>query len=964
MRISIDYCTLVGARSFRGRQGGVEKTYRPSCAAKGSIGYNLEHAQDYLEGQITSHRQEQTVNHKRKQVIAWWLLGVLIVTSLMPQPVGATSPELETVTQDTTYVPTMQKPAAAVEVSWPMAGANPQRTSWTAANISGGLSLDWYRTITPYIPPRFQIIAANNTLYISSAKGLYALDATSGAQNWAFATELPLGNSPTYALMGNENILFVGGHDHRLYAIKDNGSTYQLKWTFEMGINSSLDPGEFPSGYDTNPLVIDNTVFMGNRNGYVYAVNATTGGLVWKYKTDGRIDFSIAASSDDSTVYAVSNDAYAYALNASDGRLVWKSVKLPTGDGFQSWWPVVHAAGNTLIISSSHAYRGGTGPYHGGGSNGDSGYTPDLSSLPANRRASMTNGISFFNSMPHRRVYYFINLADGKEKVFDTNSDGTRDLYPPFMMVGTNSGTRPPVTIGRDMLTGAYDLVYAFNKYTTEKYANGIAGWKLTDSTRWNEVVTPPNGQSASDEPMMYSASGNRIYWSVCCDRAAGYFDTVTGDRWSLFDYNLGSIAPGYSDLISGKGANSESGAAYVFGDYNGVYGYHGDQNPPIPHNGRLYIHRGNSILAFGSSGSRTRLTTLAAPAGAPIISTVSLTALTSKLDAEIRKFDVDGNGSLDHLRPAWGVLGPFGGADTGVGVQSLDNSDISNYWHDPADTIYTLSLAYPLVQDPILKNRLASYLQSEYANYSPCTYGDIGWSGSAREDFTLPPEITAAMTAGKSSGNPPFGYFALYAMWKYVQAGLGDAAPIFNACKNSLPPSSLDSEHPFISNAQIAGYKGYVELAKLTGQPYASQESTLNSMMSQRASGFTEDNPWGGPAPFMPGNNRQALAVAQNFMWMTPELAHYLYEHASSKVQIALDHYRTNAPYWFVSKFEATYREATNQHLYDNWALFAMKAWFTPADAQTTARNWLNTLTPLPLPAVTCSTSRTSLLR
>ena len=35
-----------------------------------------------------------------------------------------------------------------------------------------------------------------------------------------------------------------------------------------------------------------------------------------------------------------------------------------------------------------------------------------------------------------------------------------------------------------------------------------------------------------------------------------------------------------------------------------------------------------------------------------------------------------------------------------------------------------------------------------------------------------------AVMTAGKSSGNPPFGYFALYAMWKYVQAGLGDAAP------------------------------------------------------------------------------------------------------------------------------------------------------------------------------------------
>ena len=877
------------------------------------------------------------MDRKRKHVVARWLLGVLIFTSLMPQPVRATSPEPEITKQGTAYVSHLQPPAAAVDVAWPMAGANPQRTGWTAANISGGLSLDWYRTITPYIPPRFQIIAANNTLYISSAKGLYALNASTGGQNWVFPTELPLGQSPTYASIGGENILFVGGHDHRLYAIKENGSSYQLKWTFEMGINSALDPGEIPSGYDTNPLVINNTVYMGNRNGYVYAVNATTGGFVWKYKTNGRISFSIAASFDHSTVYAVSNDAYAYALNASNGSLVWKSVKLPTGDGFQSWWPVVHVAGNTLIISSSRAYRVETGPGNSGGSNGDVGYTPNETSIPTNRRATMTNGIRYFDSLPYRRIYYFINLADGKEISFDTNNDGTRDLYPPFMMVGTNSGTRPPVVIGRDMLTNTYDLVYAFNLYTTDKYANGVAGWKLTDSSRWNEVITPPNGQSAHDEPMMYSASGNNIYWSVCCDRSAGYYDTVTGNSWSLFGYNLDALAPGYNDLVSGKGADSESGAGYVFGDYNGVYGYHGDQNPPIPYNGRLYIHRGNSILAFGTAGAGTQLSTLAAPTVTPSTSSISLATLTNKLEAEIRMFDVDGNGSLDHLRPGWGVLGPFGAAQTGVGVQTPDNSDISNYWHDPADTIYTLSLAYPLVQDVALKNRLATYLQNEYANYSPCSSGDIGWSGSAREDFTLPPEITSALTSGKSSGNPPFGYFALYAMWKYVQAGLGNAVTIFDACKGSLPPSTLDAAFPFISNAQIAGYKGYVELAKLAGQPYSAQESTLNSMMSQRASGFTEDNPWGGAAPPMPGNNRQALAVAQNFMWMTPELARYLYDHANSKVRIALDHYRTDAPYWFVSKFEATYREATNQHLYDNWALFAMKAWFTPANARTT---------------------------
>ena len=517
-----------------------------------------------------------------------------------------------------------------------------------------------------------------------------------------------------------------------------------------MGINSPLDPGEIPSGYDTNPLVVRSMVYMGNRNGYIYAVNAATGSLVWKFRTNGMVNFSIAASSNNDTVYAVSNDGCAYALNASNGRLVWKSTKLPTGDGFQSWWPVVHPTGNALIISSSRAYRTGSGPYVGDdvwdqGAKGDPGYSPNTSSVPANRRASMANGIRYFNSFPYRRVYYFINLADGKEMVFDTNHDGTRDLYPPFMNSGTNSGTRPPVVIGRDMLTNQFDLVFAFNTYSAGAYANGVAGWKLTDSSRWNEVITPPGGQSANDEPMMYSASGNRIYWTVCCDRSAGYYDIVTGDRWSLFDYNLDSIAPGYDDLISGQGANSEAGAAYVFGDYNGVYGYHGDQNPPIPYGGRLYIHRGNSILAFGSNGSRIHLSTLAAPRGTHATSTASLSPLISKLEAEIEKFDVDGNGSLDHLRPGWGVLGSFGAARTGVGDQTQANSDMSNYWHDPADTIYTLSRAYPFIEDTTLKNSLAAYLQSEYAHYSPCTYDDIGWSGSAREDSTLPPEITSA---------------------------------------------------------------------------------------------------------------------------------------------------------------------------------------------------------------------------
>src|ERR671925_332040 len=76
--------------------------------------------------------------------------------------------------------------------SWPMAGANPQRTSWTAEEVRGELKPLWYKPFGPYISQKVQIIAAYNTLYIATARGLYALDAGSGAQRWVYPTALPL----------------------------------------------------------------------------------------------------------------------------------------------------------------------------------------------------------------------------------------------------------------------------------------------------------------------------------------------------------------------------------------------------------------------------------------------------------------------------------------------------------------------------------------------------------------------------------------------------------------------------------------------------------------------------------------------------------------------------------------------------------------------------------------------------
>ena len=91
---------------------------------------------------------------------------------------------------------------------WPMAAANPQRTSWTPEEVRGDLALDWYRPIEPYIPNKIQPIAANGKIYVSTANGLYTFRASDGALLWVYPTELPLGNSPTIATINGRSIAF------------------------------------------------------------------------------------------------------------------------------------------------------------------------------------------------------------------------------------------------------------------------------------------------------------------------------------------------------------------------------------------------------------------------------------------------------------------------------------------------------------------------------------------------------------------------------------------------------------------------------------------------------------------------------------------------------------------------------------------------------------------------------------
>jgi hypothetical protein len=61
--------------------------------------------------------------------------------------------------------------------------------------------------------------------------------------------------------------------------------------------------------------------------------------------------------------------------------------------------------------------------------------------------------------------------------------------------------------------------------------------------------------------------------------------------------------------------------------------------------------------------------------------------------------------------------------------------------------------------------------------------------------------------------------------------------------------------------------------------------------------------------------------------MFLVPELAEYLRDHALAKVQAALVEYEELAPYWFVTFAEEGFGENALNPLYDAQALFMAKA-------------------------------------
>jgi outer membrane protein assembly factor BamB len=808
---------------------------------------------------------------------------------------------------------------------WSTVAANPQRTSWTAEEVAGNLRVVWYRPIEAYIPQNSQIIAGNGLLFISTARGLYALDAENGREVWRYDTELPLGNSPTVV----NGVVYVGGHDRKLHALDALNGTHL--WSFDGA----------QAGYNTNPLVVDGRVFAGNRDGSMYAIGAhgasRQGQLLWSYKTGGPINLSAAYR--DGVVYFAANDNHAYALRADNGNLVWKSEKLP-GSGYHSYWPVIYQ--DKVIFSVAHGYRMGLEP--GTKSVLDPQGEPystymDMGDLFAGEAygavlgpelppQSWSNGYpvidasrvtNYLENKPWRRTYVVLNTSNGSEYTFDSDGDG-RAEYMPVPNWGTGSGNRYPPIVGSD------SMLYQNTPYIYTGDSQGrVMGWKIG-----SHYLSVTGGQAAIAEPQAISGGGSLIYRNLCCDRVASYFDTRRGGirPQNLWSYNLEALAPGYDEMwVVNEGLPRLQGWYKGNTDsINGIYHNHGDQNPIVPYHGKLYVHRSNAIIAFGTGASIGKLPLLGIGSANDTSQSMSQDELFQKLELEIVKILDAG-----HLRPGYYNAGQF-----------TNYSQFADYFDNPGDTIYTLAQAYPYLS-PQLQDRTRVYLNREFRDYfDPVLYASIGWAdGAAREAMVLPPEVESSLSKfPKREASRGFSWLYpqhnLYAMWKYAEIFPSDAGRVYDLARRALQVPVPDlattdyfAQRPYELNAYIAGYIGFLELQQLAGRATADAElrgrviAERDRLLRLRADGFSKDTYW-----VTDRYHLRSLNVARNFMMLVPELGDYLHANALSKVQEAVNEYDYIAPYWFVSRFESMMNEGVMSPLYNSPAMFQAKAY------------------------------------
>jgi len=238
-------------------------------------------------------------------------------------------------------------------------------------------------------------MVAGDSLFVGSLEGrLVGVSTSDGSPLWPDedagmlgASELKVAIYGTPAVEGD--LVYVAGYNGKVYAFAS--STGALRWVYPR--EGNLDP------IAAGMVASQGKVYLGCSDGYVYALDATTGDKLWSFETRDKIWATPAVDGD--TLYIGSFDKKLYALNTGDGSKKWEFEK--AGGAIVS----------TPLVCEDTVYFGSFDRHV---------YAIDATNGSLRWRSEVTTGKWFWaKPVVYNNVIYAPNL-DGKVYILDANS--------------------------------------------------------------------------------------------------------------------------------------------------------------------------------------------------------------------------------------------------------------------------------------------------------------------------------------------------------------------------------------------------------------------------------------------------------------------------------------------------------------------------------------------------------------
>lgn len=158
-------------------------------------------------------------------------------------------------------------------------------------------------------PVRGKPAVSNDIIIVGTDEGEIVAVELSGSKKWSYRSRKRI-TAPAY-IDDVENICYVGSFDGYMYAL-DSTSGYSM-WRFRT--NGPIVGGAVMGG---------DMLYFGSADGNLYAVNAESSKEKWRFSVEDKKSIVATPVYHNGKIYFGSTDHYLYCVDAKSGKEVWK----------------------------------------------------------------------------------------------------------------------------------------------------------------------------------------------------------------------------------------------------------------------------------------------------------------------------------------------------------------------------------------------------------------------------------------------------------------------------------------------------------------------------------------------------------------------------------------------------------------------------------------------------------------